>query len=118
MARETLIEKLLRLSESIVEDYYKETFKFPRYETYALADQIRRSLISIPSNLYEGSSRLTSKDKVRFYSFAHGSISEVKYQMRLASRLGYLDKTSHLNFSVRIQELSKLLMALIKSMSK
>lgn len=115
---EILIDKLCRLSEGIVQDYYKITFDFPKYEMYALGDQIRRAMVSIPSNLYEGRCQNTDKSKNRFYSIAHGSLTEVKYQMKLARQLSYIKESDYNNFGSRAQEISKLLISLIKAIEK
>ena len=64
--------------------------KFPREEQYALCDQLRRSVISLPSNIAEGTGRVSSKDQAHFFTIAYGSLMEVLAQMDVACDLGYI----------------------------
>jgi four helix bundle protein len=73
----------------LAEDVYKLSANFPREEMYGLTSQIRRSAISIPSNIAEGSSRAGTKEFIQFLSIARGSSAELETQLILASRLGY-----------------------------
>jgi len=64
---------------------YKLTEKFPKHETYALADQIRRAAVSVPSNIAEGQARKSPGDFRRFLHFALGSLAEVYFtRVRIA----------------------------------
>ena len=69
---------------------YKIQRKLPHEETYGLGDQIRRAVVSIPSNIAEGCGRETDADFQRFLSIARGSLFEVRTQLDLAVRLGYV----------------------------
>ena len=69
---------------------YKVTRKLPREENFALADQIRRSAVSIPSNIAEGYGRGSAKDYARFLSIARGSRYELETQLLLCVELGYV----------------------------
>lgn len=69
---------------------YKLTEKFPRQETYALADQIRRAAVSVPSNIAEGQARRAPGDFRRFLHISLGSLAEVDTQLVLAQEFGYL----------------------------
>ena len=71
---------------------YKELKKFPQYEQYALCDQIRRCLISIPSNIAEGHARNSKKEFMHFLSISRGSLAEVQTQIIFCIELGYLSK--------------------------
>ena len=71
---------------------YKVAQKLPREENYALADQIRRSAVSIPSNIAEGYGRGSAKDYARFLSIARGSRYELETQLLLCVELGYAKK--------------------------
>ena len=64
--------------------------KFPKYETYALGDQVRRSTSSITSNLAEGSGRNSFKEKIHFIEIAYGSMMEAFSQLQIAQDLEYL----------------------------
>lgn len=68
---------------------YKTTKYFPKEEKFSLIDQMRRAAISITSNIAEGFSRNTIKDKCQFYTLAQGSLSELQSQLLLAKDLGY-----------------------------
>lgn len=112
--KETLKSKLCRLADQLTKDNYKLTFEFPKHEMYALGDQIRRALISVPSNLNEGFSRGTDKHKCHYCRNAKGSLSEINYQMQLAKYLGYISKEEHKSFLIVSNELGKLLVTMIK----
>lgn len=71
---------------------YKITDKFPSKETFGLISQMRRCAVSITSNIAEGFSRNTIKDKCQFYSVAHGSLTELQNQLIIARDIKYLDK--------------------------
>ena len=74
----------------LVRDIYKLQHKFPKYETYALGDQVRRSTSSITSNLAEGSGRNSFKEKIHFIEIAYGSMMEAFSQLQIAQDLEYL----------------------------
>ena len=69
---------------------YKLLKQFPKEERYALCDQLRRAVISIPSNVAEGSGRTSMKDQTHFIEIAFGSLMEVDCQMDIAHDLGYI----------------------------
>ena len=79
-------------SKTLVIAVYKLLKKFPREETYALCDQLRRAVISVPSNLAEGSGRTSAKDQAHFFEMAYGSLMEVSCQIDIAQELGYITK--------------------------
>ena len=79
-------------AKELVSKIYTLLKKFPKEEQYALCDQLRRAVISIPSNIAEGSGRMTTKDQSHFYSIAYGSLMEVLAQLDVASDLGYITK--------------------------
>ena len=71
---------------------YEITKHFPREELFALTNQMRRAVVSITSNIAEGFSRQTIKDKYQFYIIAQGSLTELQNQLLVAKDIGYLDK--------------------------
>jgi four helix bundle protein len=71
---------------------YKVTNKFPRDEIFGLIMQMRRCAVSISSNIAEGFSRSSTKEKVQFYSIAHGSLTELQNQLVIARDVGFLDR--------------------------
>ncbi len=74
----------------LVIDIYKTTKKFPKEETFSLVDQMRRSAVSITSNIAEGFGRHTYKEKIQFYYLAQGSLTELKNQLFISRDVGYL----------------------------
>lgn len=69
---------------------YKMTEKFPHKETFGLIGQMRRCAVSITSNIAEGFSRTTNKDKCQFYSISQGSLTELQNQLLIARDISYL----------------------------
>lgn len=92
---------------------YKLTEKFPCQETYALADQVRRAVVSVPSNIAEGQARKAPGDFRRFLHIALGSLAEVDTQLILAQEFGYLNNKM---LDDQIQGLRKKIYALINSL--
>lgn len=95
---------------------YQLTQKFPKQETYALADQIRRAAVSVPSNIAEGQARKAPADFKRFLHIALGSLAEVDTQLILAQEFGYLTKEDVDVMDIQIQGLRKKLYALMNSL--
>ena len=92
--------------------------KLPKIETFALADQIRRSAVSIPSNIAEGYGRTTSKEYARFLSIARGSVYELETQLILCVRLEYLEE-SDLAYALSLSnEIIKMLNVIIPKVMK
>src|SRR5882672_1489169 len=97
----------------LVEMIYRETAAFPREELYGLAAQLRRSAVSIPSNIAEGAGRNTSKELVQFLGIANGSRSELDTQLVIALRLGLIGAESRV--FKQMERVGQLLTALRKS---
>ena len=97
---------------------YKALSSFPKEELYGLTSQIKRCAVSISSNIAEGFSRASRKEKRKFYLIASGSLSELKAQLLLARDLGFLEKEKFDNLAEKTIEVSKLLGKLIKSVSE
>ena len=79
-----------QVARQLVLKVYKLLRKFPSEERFALCDQIRRAVISVPSNIAEGNSRTSVKDQIHFLEIAFGSLSELYCQLQLAVDLGYI----------------------------
>jgi four helix bundle protein len=100
-------------AKELVSMVYTLIKKFPKEEQYALCDQLRRAVISIPSNIAEGSGRLTTKDQSHFYSIAYGSLMEVLAQLDVACDLGYLTKEEFQHLETLIDVEAKILTGLV-----
>jgi len=81
-----------KLSMDMVEDVYRLTNKFPKSEVYTLVSQMKRSAISVPSNIAEGMSRNSTKECIRFLHFSLASLSELDTQLILSKRLSFIDE--------------------------
>jgi len=93
-------------------ELYEITKKFPKEEIYSLTSQIRRSGISIASNIAEGAARNSDKEFIQFLYIALGSLSEVETQLIIAERLGYIsEKKTILN---KLSSIKQMLLGLIR----
>ena len=81
-------------SKNLVKMVYGLLKQFPKEEQYALCDQLRRAVISVPSNLAEGSGRTSAKDQAHFIEMAYGSLMEVECQLDIAYDLSYISPDS------------------------
>ena len=101
----------------LVEKIYYAAKSFPLEENYGLTSQIKRAVISIPSNISEGFARYHNKEYRHFLFIALGSCAELSTQILLAERLKYLNKTDSDLILREIDEISKMTMSLIKKLS-
>ena len=79
-------------SRKLVTAVYQLTKSFPKDELYGLTNQIRRCVISVPSNIAEGCGRQTTKDTIHFLYISRGSLYELETQLFVASDLEYINK--------------------------
>lgn len=77
---------------SVAEDIFKLTENLPKKEDYGLTSQLRRAALSISSNIAEAYGRHHISDKINFYYFSRGSVTETQSQLEYANRVGYVDK--------------------------
>jgi four helix bundle protein len=94
---------------------YRLVEQFPATEKYALSDQVRRAVVSIPSNIAEGCGRASNRDYAHFLSIARGSLYETMTQLEMAQSLGYIETISDVEDLA--SEISRMLTALIKKYS-
>jgi len=106
-------EKTHQLTLSI----YRVTNEFPNEEKYGLTSQLRRSAVSIPTNLAEGCGRGSDRELSRFVQVAMGSASEVEYLLLVCHELGYLDSTVHQQLEERTTEVKRMLASLIRKLN-
>jgi len=95
---------------------YKVTKIFPKEERYGLTSQIRRSAVSIPSNIAEGYGRKTTADYIRYLYISYGSVCELETQILLSMDLGYIDSAIIEKIKDEIQQIERMLKGLIKSL--
>lgn len=93
---------------------YRATDSFPLKEQFSLTNQMRRAAVSITSNIAEGFSRQSQKEKIQFYSMAKGSLTELQNQLLIARDIGYIEKNNFIKIANQSVETSKLLNGLIK----
>ena len=97
-------------------DIYRITGKFPKEEKFTLVSQVRRSAVSVPSNIAEGYGRKTTADYIRFLYIAYGSLCELETQIMLSGDLNYLEGHNLVDLKTDIAEVERMLKALIRSL--
>jgi four helix bundle protein len=115
--REFSFEKLIvyQKAKEYVKVVYSLLHKFPSEERFAMCDQLRRASVSVISNIAEGTSRQTSKDKCHFLDIAYGSLMETYSQLDLARDLEYITDHDINDIKLRGIELLRLLASLKRS---
>ena len=96
-------------SKQLVRMVYSLLKKFPREEQYALCDQLRRAVISVPSNIAEGMGRYSVKEQLHFFEIAYGSLREVDCQMDIACDLAYISSEELSAIAEQINKVSAIL---------
>lgn len=94
---------------------YKETNKYPKEEQYGLKSQMRRCAVSVVSNIVEGFSRRSGKEKNQFYYTAKGSLTELHSQILISKDVNYLENKACLKLTNQIETVGKLITGLIRS---
>ena len=104
-------EKLIVWQEAkkLVVDVYQLLDSFPKFEKYALCDQIRRAVVSVPSNIAEGSGRKSLKEQIRFLEISYGSLMETYNQLLIAIDLAYITEESVGAIKPRIDAIAKMI---------
>ena len=97
-------------------DIYKLTKGFSKEERYGLTSQIRRSAVSVPSNIAEGYGRKSTPEYLRFLYIAYGSTCELETQVLLSGDLGYIKKNMYHSLHEDIGEIERILKSLINSL--
>ncbi|MBP5630380.1 MAG: four helix bundle protein [Bacteroidaceae bacterium] len=105
-------------AKKLVVTVYRLIEDFPKFEKYALCDQIRRAIVSVPSNLAEGSGRISLKEQIRFIEISYGSLMEAYNQLLIAADLEYIDKQSIDSIKPDIDTVARLLNGLRASYVK
>ena len=107
-----------KYSRELVKLVYKLTKSYPQEELYGLTNQIRRSVISVPSNIAEGVGRQSNKETIHFLFIAKGSLNEVETQLYLSFDLGYISEEELKNILEKVISNKKLLNGFINYYNK
>lgn len=99
------------------QEIYTVVRRLPKEEMYALADQMRRAAVSLPSNIAEGNARCTEKEAKHFLYIAQGSRAELETQLELCVKVGYLTENEITNLMNLLQEIGRMLQGLIKHLT-
>jgi four helix bundle protein len=106
-------QKAIELTDSV----YTATRSFPSDERFGLTSQMRRSAVSIASNIAEGSGRSSSPDFCRFIEFAYSSLMELITQMKIASRQGFLAQPAYSEAYEKSEQIARMLSGLRSSLT-
>jgi len=98
--------EIYSLAKDIVKDNYRLIKRFPIEERYALVQQMNRAAVSIPSNIAEGTSRKSNKDKAHFINIAYGSLMELVCQMEISLEIGYIEQKEYDDFVKKSKNLA------------
>lgn len=102
----------------LVKSIYDVAVNFPQEEKYGLTSQMRRSAVSVPSNIAEGHNREHLKEYLRFLSIAQGSIAELETQIALATMLKYIDITTEDKLLKQADEIGKMIRGLQRKLKE
>ena len=108
--------KVWQKSYQLCLEVYRITAEFPKDEKFGLTSQIRRASVSVPSNIAEGYGRKTTADYIKSLYIAYGSNCELETQIMLSGDLGYIDGDKVKIILDEINEVERMLKALIKSL--
>ena len=106
------------MADALVLDIYRFTNRFPPEERFGLQGQLRRSAVSVPANIVEGSARRHPADYRRFLDIATGSCAEAGYLIDVSDRLGMLKHSDAERLAVGYAELTSSLKALVLSLER
>lgn len=96
---------------------YKTTKDFPRSEDFGLSSQLRRSSVSVPSNIAEGYNRKNRKEYIQFLYIAHGSLGELQTQLLISHDIGYCPESEFNEMYALSEEVGKMLRRLIETLN-
>ncbi len=101
----------------LVDKVYDLMKGFPSEERFALCDQLRRAVVSVPSNIAEGMGRLSGKEQVRFIEISYGSLMEVYCQLTIAKRRSYITEDQFRDIAESIEAIARPLSGLRNSLN-
>ena len=97
---------IYNLAKELVVDVYRVTKEFPTHERYSLTSQINRSAISIPSNIAEGSGRISLNEQLHFLTIAYSSLLELTCQLEISYEIGYISGSDLNDFMKKSKDLA------------
>jgi four helix bundle protein len=101
--------KVWQRSKTLAIEIYKATNGFPKQEMFGLTQQIRKSAVSVPSNIAEGCGRGTDRELIRFLDIAQGSAFELETQLIIAADLGFLNESSSDRLAGELSEIQRMI---------
>lgn len=104
--------RVYQATRQLVKDVYVLVNKLPNVENFALSSQIRRAVVSVKSNIAEGSGRNHPKDKAHFIDMSYGSLMETYSELETAADLGYITEEEVKSIKPRVIEIGKMLSGL------
>ncbi len=102
-------------AREVVRNVYRLVKHFPAEEQFALSNQMRRAAVSITSNIAEGMTRYSNKDKVHFLEISYGSLMEIMSQLEVAEDQNYISHNEFVNMEALIADVARLLSGLQRS---
>ena len=108
--------RIWQIGIEVVKDIYILTKKFPKEELYGLTSQMRRSAVSIPSNIAEGFRRYHNKEYKQFLYIALGSCAELETQIIIANELDYINETNKTELIEKIKYICRMTVKLIQKL--
>jgi four helix bundle protein len=105
-----------QLSKQLVTDIYNIVGSYPKTELFALGDQMRRAVISVPSNIAEGTSKTSPKEQFHFLEIAYGSLMEIMCQLEISFDLGYINQDQFKQSEEKIVMIYKMLSSMQSSL--
>ncbi len=104
-------------SMDLVQTVYESVRAFPKEEIYGLTSQLKRAVVSVPSNVAEGQGRKSSREFLHHLSIAYGSLMEVETQILIAARLGYLSSDEANRITEQTAEVGRVLNGLSNALN-
>ncbi|MCX7608924.1 MAG: four helix bundle protein [Anaerolineales bacterium] len=105
--------KVWEKSHQLTLEVYRVTLSFPNYELFGLANQLRRSVASIPANIAEGCGRSSGKELKQALNVARGSATETEYHLLLANQLNYISDRDYERLNAEVTEIKRMLTVLM-----
>lgn len=109
--------KIWQEAHHLALEIYRVTKAFPREELYGLISQIRRSALSVPTNIVEGFYRHSTKELIQFLILARGSLGETVYHLLISKDLDYINNDVYIELRNRYEKLAMSINALIRSLN-